>query len=52
MPRTDRHIWIMIGLWLVLSDAALFVMADYGSAPGEAGAAPDIWPAALLGFVK
>lgn len=37
----------MIGLWLVLSGAALFVMADYGNEPGEAGTAPDIWPSAL-----
>ncbi len=47
MPRTDRHLWIMVGLWVLLSGAALFVMADYGSEPGEAGAAPEIWPSAL-----
>ncbi len=51
VPRTDRHIWIMICLWLVLSGAALFVMADYGNEPGEAGSAPDIWPAALSGGI-
>ena len=32
----------MIGLWLVLSGAALFVMADYGNEPGEAGTASDL----------
>lgn len=44
LPRTDRHIWIMIGLWVLLSGAALFVMADYGNEPGESGLAPDVWP--------
>lgn len=49
MPRTDRHIWIMVSLWVVLSGAALFVMADYGNEPGEAGSAPDTWPVAASG---
>ena len=47
VPRTDGHIWIMIGLWVLLSGAALFVMADYGNEPGEAGLAPDVWPSSV-----
>lgn len=44
LSQADKKLSVMIGLWLGLAGTALFVMADYGSQPGQAGAAPALWP--------
>ncbi|ASJ70200.1 RedB protein [Granulosicoccus antarcticus] len=44
MSQSDKRLGAMIGLWLGLAGTALFVMADYGSQPGQAGVAPTLWP--------